>query len=140
METDTSNQAVQSELTLRGFHHLTAVTANGRGNHDFYTQTLGMRLVKKTVNQDDVSAYHLFYADGRGTPGSDITFFDWPARPARRGTSSIVRTGLRVAIADSLAWWANRLQTLGVSHQPIIDRGGGAVIDLEIPKASASVL
>ena len=82
METDTSNQAVQSELTLRGFHHLTAVTANARGNHDFYTQTLGMRLVKKTVNQDDVSAYHLFYADGRGTPGTDITFFDWPAPPA----------------------------------------------------------
>ena len=65
-------------MKLTGFHHLTAITANARGNHDFYTQTLGLRLVKKTVNQDDVSAYHLFYADGLGTPGTDITFFDWP--------------------------------------------------------------
>ena len=74
----------------------------------FYTGTLGMRLVKKTVNQDDVSAYHLFYADGKATPGTDITFFDWPAAPERRGTHSIAGTGFRVAGENSLDWWRGR--------------------------------
>ena len=69
---------------LTGVHHLTAVTAKASQNHDFYTQVLGLRMVKKTVNQDDVSAYHLFYADGDATPGTDITFFDWPVAPERR--------------------------------------------------------
>src|SRR5690348_6133633 len=83
-------------MQLTGFHHLTAVTADAPRNHEFYTRTLGLRLVKKTVNQDDVSAYHLFYADGLAAPGTDITFFDWPVPRERRGTNSIVRTGLRV--------------------------------------------
>ena len=83
-------------MQLTGIHHLTAITAGARHNHDFYTRTLGMRLVKKTVNQDDTSAYHLFYGDGEATPGSDITFFDWPAAPERLGTRSISRTALRV--------------------------------------------
>ena len=65
-------------MQLTGIHHLTAVTANPAANHAFYTGTLGLRLVKKTVNQDDVSAYHLFYADGLASPGTDMTFFDWP--------------------------------------------------------------
>ncbi len=65
-------------LQLTGIHHLTAITANAAENLRFYTQTLGLRLVKKTVNQDDTSAYHLFYADGLASPGSDLTFFDWP--------------------------------------------------------------
>ena len=85
-------------MQLTGFHHLTAVTADAPGNHDFYTRILGLRLVKKTVNQDDVSAYHLFYADGLARPGTDLTFFDWPVERERRGTHSIVRTGLRVKI------------------------------------------
>ena len=84
-------------MNLKGFHHLTAVTADAPGNHKFYTQTLGLRLVKKTVNQDDTSAYHLFYADGIGSPGTDITFFDWPVGPEKRGTHSVTRTGFRVA-------------------------------------------
>jgi len=83
-------------MKLHGIHHVTAVTADASANHDFYTRVLGMRLVKKTVNQDDVSAYHLFYADGAGTPGTDLTFFDWPVARETRGTNSIVRTGLRV--------------------------------------------
>src|SRR6266550_4132562 len=89
-------QARRSHMHLHGFHHLTAVSADARGNKAFYTGTLGLRLVKKTVNQDDVSAYHLFYADGKATPGTDITFFDWPMPRERRGASSIVRTGFRV--------------------------------------------
>src|SRR6195952_1903427 len=96
-------------MKLEGIHHLTAVTADAARNHRFYTQTLGMRLVKRTVNQDDVSAYHLFYADGIASPGSDITFFDWPTQRERRGTHSIVRTGLRVSTAGSLKFWSKRL-------------------------------
>ena len=92
-----------------GIHHLTAVTANARGNHHFYTQVLGLRLVKKTVNQDDVSAYHLFYADGEASPGSDITFFDWPVGPETRGTHSITRTGLRVRGEKAFSYWQERL-------------------------------
>lgn len=121
-------------MQLAGIHHLTAITANARGNRSFYTETLGLRLVKKTVNQDDVSAYHLFYADGEGTPGTDITFFDWPAAPERRGTHSIARTGFRVASADSLAYWADRLQKLGVAHGKVIERDGRPTMDLEDPE------
>ncbi len=67
---------------LTGIHHLTAVSADAPGNHAFYTKVLGMRLVKRTVNQDDTSAYHLFYGDGVASPGSDITFFEWPVPPS----------------------------------------------------------
>jgi glyoxalase family protein len=118
-------------MHLTGIHHLTAVTASASGNHAFYTETLGMRLVKKTVNQDDVSAYHLFYADGLASPGTDLTFFDWPVARERRGTNSIVRTGLRVAGRDSLRWWKQRLAANGVAHGEISERDGRAVLDLE---------
>ncbi|MBL9199586.1 MAG: ring-cleaving dioxygenase [Opitutaceae bacterium] len=121
-------------MQLTGFHHLTAVTADAARNHSFYTQTLGLRLVKKTVNQDDTSAYHLFYADGDASPGTDITFFDWPAPRERRGARSVVSTGLRVGGEASLAWWQTRLGTLGVKHAPITRRDGRAVLDLEDPE------
>ena len=80
-------------MQLHGIHHVTAITATAPANHRYYTQVLGMRLVKKTVNQDDVSAYHLFYADGLASPGTDLTFFDFPSPPERRGSDSIVCTG-----------------------------------------------
>ncbi|HEX8372049.1 MAG TPA: ring-cleaving dioxygenase [Chthoniobacterales bacterium] len=118
-------------MQLHGIHHLTAVTARASENHRFYTQVLGMRLVKKTVNQDDVSAYHLFYADGMATPGSDLTFFDWPAPRERRGTSSVVRTGLRVGSESSLAWWAEHLNAAKVTHSGIITRDERLTIDFE---------
>src|SRR3954466_6781373 len=95
----TSANAGQSErrpnMQLTGIHHLTAVTADAPRNHAFYTRTLGMRLAKKTVNQDDTSAYHLFYADGTATPGTDLMTLDWPVTPEQRGTRSISRTRLR---------------------------------------------
>ncbi len=112
-----------SDLQLCGIHHLTAVTADASGNHDFYTHVLGMRMVKKTVNQDDVSAYHLFYADGEASPGSDLTFFDWPVERERRGTNSIVRTALRVSGA-ALAYWDDRLTEFGVTHDPVQEADG----------------
>lgn len=118
-------------MQLTGFHHLTAVTADAPGNHAFYTQVLGLRLVKKTVNQDDVSAYHLFYADGLASPGTDITFFAWPVGRERRGTHSIVSTGLRVRTEASLRWWQQRLAEKHVEHQPIAERDGRLVLDFE---------
>lgn len=116
-------------MQLTGIHHLTAVSANVRENYRFYTQVLGMRLVKRTVNQDDVSAYHLFYADGAGTPGSDITFFDWPVGPEQRGTHSICNTALRVTGKASLEWWAERLSQQGVQHSGVLERDGRLIID-----------
>lgn len=118
-------------MQLTGFHHLTAITADASRNFAFYTQTLGLRLVKKTVNQDDVSAYHLFYADGQGSPGTDITFFDWPVPAERRGTHSIVRTGLRVDSEEVLAWWAKRFDQLGVKHAGIGMRDDRPTVDFE---------
>lgn len=118
-------------MDLTGFHHLTAVSASIRQNHRFYTRVMGMRLVKRSVNQDDVSAYHLFYADAKGTPGSDLTFFDWNAPAEQRGTRSITRTALRVAGDDTLAWWAAHLQAEGVTAAPIVERDGRMVLDFE---------
>ena len=110
-------------MQLRGLHHLTAISADARGNHAFYTGVMGMRLVKKTVNQDDTSAYHLFYADAEGRPGTDLTFFDWPTAPERRGTGSVVRTGLRVAGAQCLDWWRSYLADKGVACAPVTEDG-----------------
>ncbi|MBM3521044.1 MAG: ring-cleaving dioxygenase, partial [Alphaproteobacteria bacterium] len=118
-------------MQLNGFHHLTAVTADAPGNHRFFADTLGLRLVKKTVNQDDTSAYHLFYADGLGSPGTDITFFDWPVGPETRGTHSISRTGLRVGSETSLEFWRQRLAERGVRHDKIADRDGRPSLDFE---------
>src|SRR5664280_1149316 len=92
-------------MQLTGIHHLTAISAKPRENLAFYTGVLGMRLVKKTVNQDDVSAYHLFYADGKANPGSDITFFDFPTQREQRGNNTITRTGFRVDGEATLEWW-----------------------------------
>ena len=117
---------------ILGIHHVTAVTANARENHQFYTHVLGMRLVKKTVNQDDVSAYHLFYADAQGSPGSDLTFFDWAYTPRQRhGNNSISGIGLRVGGEASLRWWIARFDQLKIVHSPILERGGRAVVDFQ---------
>lgn len=118
-------------MQLKGIHHLTAITADASGNHAFYTRVLGMRLVKKTVNQDDVSAYHLFYADRNATPGSDLTFFDWPVARERRGTQAIIRTALRVAGEESLKWWNERLKEHRVTQQPILERDGRLTLEFE---------
>src|SRR5439155_8381466 len=105
------------EMKLNGLHHVTAITARARQNVDFYTNVLGLRLVKKTVNQDDVSAYHLFYGDEIGRPGTEVTFFDWPmAGQARPGYPSIAPIALAVPSADSVSWWQGRFQELGVEN------------------------
>jgi glyoxalase family protein len=118
-------------MDLHGIHHLTAVSASIRENFRFYTTVLGMRLVKRSVNQDDVTAYHLFYADAVGTPGTDLTFFDWNVPRERRGTRSITRTHLRVEGEASLRYWAERLDALGVAHDPVESRGGRLTLPFE---------
>ena len=124
-------------MELGGLHHLTAVTTDARQNVDFYTRVLGMRLVKKTVNQDDVSAYHLFYADELGSPGTDITFFDWPqlrVAKNRPGAGEVSTTELRVHDRTALEWWADRLQESGISHGGIQDNAGRLQLDFEDPE------
>jgi glyoxalase family protein len=121
-------------MDLTGIHHLTAVSAKIRDNHHFYTGTVGMRLVKRSVNQDDVSAYHLFYADAKGSPGTDLTFFDWPVKPERRGTHSIVRTHLRVNGAETLRWWTEHLRARGVTAGEVEERDGRLTLDFEDPE------
>lgn len=101
-------------MQLTGIHHITAVTAKIARNVEFYTNVLGLRMVKKSVNQDDVSAYHLFYADKLGSPGTDMTFFDWPhIGPNRRGVDSISGTAFRVSSSAALEFWAERLSERG---------------------------
>jgi glyoxalase family protein len=121
-------------MDLTGIHHLTAVSADIRENHHFYTQVLGMRLVKRSVNQDDVSAYHLFYADAVGTPGTDLTFFDWSMPRERRGTHSITRTSLRVHGGDALLWWREHLLAQGVPAGELTERDGRLTLDFEDPE------
>src|SRR4029079_10305638 len=118
-------------MDLTGIHHLTAVSADISGHHRFYTETMGMRLVKRSVNQDDTSAYHLFYADAQATPGTDLTFFDWPVPPERRGTRATPRTHLRVAGAETLEWWARHLREQGVTTGAVAERDGRLTLDLE---------
>lgn len=121
-------------MQLTGIHHLTAITADAPANKRFYTDTLGLRLVKKTVNQDDTRAYHLFYADGEATPGTDLTFFDWPVPAERRGTHSISRTGLRVSGENSLNYWAARLADAGLNIGKLATIDGRASLDLQDPE------
>ena len=121
-------------MQLHGIHHLTAVSSSIRENLRFYTGSLGMRLVKRSVNQDDVSAYHLFYADAKGTPGTDLTFFDWNMQPEKRGTNSVIRTSLRVNGRETLDWWVGRFAELGISNGGVIERDNRLTIDFDDPE------
>jgi glyoxalase family protein len=128
-------------MELGGIHHVTAVTGDASRNVAFYTQALGMRLVKKTVNQDDVSAYHLFYADGAGSPGTDMTFFDWPqAGPTRPGVGTTTTTALRVPSRAALDWWAARLDAYGVPHSGVTVFYGRARIAFADPEGQPLAL
>jgi glyoxalase family protein len=102
-------------VRLEGIHHITAITGDAPRNVDFYARLLGLRLVKKTVNQDDPTVYHLFYADEVGSPGSDITFFEYPgARRGRAGAGMVHRIVWRVASEEALDFWEQRLRSEGV--------------------------
>jgi glyoxalase family protein len=102
-------------MKLEGIHHITAITENAQRNVDFYSGVLGLRLVKKTVNQDAPTVYHLFFADEAGDAGSDLTFFEYPGAPlGRAGAGMVHRIVWRVASADALSFWAERLAGAGV--------------------------
>ncbi|HEX7069501.1 MAG TPA: ring-cleaving dioxygenase [Rhodothermales bacterium] len=121
-------------MQLTGLHHVTAVSADVRSNYRFYTGTMGMRLVKRSVNQDDVSAYHLFYADAAGSPGTDLTFFDWDVPRERRGVRSFARTYLRVHGYDALSYWAERLTASGVPNSGVFERDARLTLEFEDPE------
>jgi len=109
-------------MKLEGIHHITAITGDAQGNLDFYARVLGLRLVKRTVNQDDPSVYHLFYADEKGSPGADLTFFEYPgAAPGRAGDGMAYRISWRVGAPEAIEFWADRLAGEGVD----VARDGG---------------
>jgi glyoxalase family protein len=105
-------------MRFEGIHHITCITADAPGNVDFYVRVLGLRLVKKSVNQDDPTVYHLFYADEKGSAGSDLTFFEYPqAHPGRAGRGMVHRIVFRVASEDAIDFWADRLAAEGVTTE-----------------------
>ncbi len=116
-------------MELTGIHHVSALTAQAARNVDFYTRVLGMRLVKKTVNQDNTASYHLFYGDQVGNPGTELTFFDIPqAARTLPGTNSISRVALRVPDQAALRFWQERLRDLGVEQEAMTTHAGRAVL------------
>jgi glyoxalase family protein len=138
-------------MRLEGIHHITAITGDAPRNVRFYVGVLGLRLVKKTVNQDDPTVYHLFYGDDEGSPGMDLTFFEYPgARPGRAGDGMVWLVSWRVGSPSSLDWWAERLAGEGVAaersgdvlrfsdpeglaHELVVDSSGDAPLRASAP-------
>src|SRR4051812_10944693 len=117
-------------MKLEGIHHITAITADGPRNVDFYARVLGLRMVKQTVNQDDPTAYHLFFADERGSAGADLTFFEYPgARRGEAGPGMVYRIVYRVGSPESIGFWADRLGGEGVATEHV--DGGLRFADFE---------
>jgi glyoxalase family protein len=107
-------------MQLEGIHHITAITGDAPGNVEFYAGVLGLRLVKKTVNQDDPTIYHLFYADEKGSAGADLTFFEYPgAAPGRAGAGMVHRITWRVDSATAIDFWEERLGAEGVATERV---------------------
>jgi glyoxalase family protein len=110
---------------LKGVHHVTAITSSAEKNYEFFTEILGMRLVKKTVNQDDIQTYHLFFADDVGSAGTDMTFFDFPGIPKGvHGTNEISKTSFRVPTDAAIEYWLKRFDRLDVKHTGIKEQFG----------------
>jgi glyoxalase family protein len=118
---------------MSGIHHVTAIAGNPLRNFDFYTRTLGLRFVKKTVNFDDPGTYHFYYGDETGAPGTILTFFPWEhAAAGRGGVGQTQQTAFRVP-ASSLGYWTHRFAEKGVAHQPIEHRFGESVLSFTDP-------
>lgn len=119
-------------MQLKGIHHVTAITSSAEKIYDFFTNILGLRLVKKTVNQDDIDTYHLFFADDLGSPGTDMTFFDFKGiSKAVHGNNEINRTGFRVANDKSLEYWLKRFNHYKVKHSEIKTIFNKKIIEFE---------
>jgi glyoxalase family protein len=113
----------EDTMRLEGIHHITMITGDAPGNVDFYTRVLGLRMVAKTVNQDDPTVYHLFYADEQGSPGTEMTFFEYPgARPGRAGAGMVHTLISRVGSEAALDFWADRLAAEGIATERDGDR------------------
>src|ERR1700716_1257979 len=118
---------------VNGLHHITAIAGPAQENLDFYAGVLGMRLVKRSVNQDDPGTYHLFYADAEGHPGTDLTFFPWADMPrGRMGSGLSVEVQLAVP-SGSLGYWSDRLATYGVTAKALETRFGEAALPFQDP-------
>ncbi|WP_338471561.1 ring-cleaving dioxygenase [Niallia sp. XMNu-256] len=110
---------------LKGLHHVTAITSSAEKIYDFFTYVLGMRLVKKTVNQDDINTYHLYFTDDVGSPGTDMTFFDFPGIPKGvHGTNEISKTSFRVPTDEALEYWVKRFDKYEIKHTGIKEQFG----------------
>lgn len=128
-------------MVIKGLHHVSALTAKAPDNYDFYTKLLGMRLVKKTVNQDDTSVYHLFYGDERGNPGTELTFFELPmAGRGREGVGSISASSLRVASDKALQYWVERFRRHNIEHDPVVERAGRNTLAFRDPEGQRLLL
>ncbi len=118
---------------ILGLHHVTAMTSSAEKIYHFFTDILGLRLIKKTVNQDDIETYHLFFADDAGSPGTDMTFFDFPGLPkGTKGTNTISRTSFRVKDDAALDYWVSRFNEYAIDHGEIQERFGKKYLDLKI--------
>lgn len=128
----TKRGLIMTASTLLGIHHVTAMTNSAERNYRFFTEVLGMRLVKKTVNQDDIHTYHTFFADDQGNAGTDMTFFDFPDNPKGiRGTNAITRIGFRVPNDAALDYYLERFAQYGVKNDGIIDLFGHKALPFE---------
>lgn len=120
------------DTEIRGIHHVTAMTSSAEKIYRFFTDTLGLRLIKKTVNQDDIETYHLFFADDLGSAGTDMTFFDFPGIPkGTKGTNTISRTSFRVKSDASLAYWIERFNENNIDHGEIQERFGKKYLEFK---------
>ncbi|WP_284139382.1 ring-cleaving dioxygenase [Virgibacillus sp. LDC-1] len=128
-------------MQLTGIHHISSLTANAEQNLHFYTNILGLRLVKKTVNQDNTSNYHLFYGDEKGSPGTELTFFEIPNLAVNHpGTNSISNISLRVASNKALTFWKNRFEQFNVDHDEITNQFHNAVLSFRDPEGHRMTL
>ncbi len=126
---------------LTGIHHVSAITADAQGTVDFYTQALGMRIIKKSVNQDDVSVYHLFFSDAVGNAGTDLTFFEIPNSGRNHpGSGEITEIAFRVPTDDGLGFWKTRFEQLGIDHEGIHERFGRSVLPFRDPEGQRLAL
>ena len=128
-------------MELKGLHHVSAITAKAGNNFEFYTKVLGMRLIKKTVNQDDIRVYHLFYGDQIGSPGTELTFFEIPkAARTHEGNNSISEISLRVREDEALGYWKKRFVEFNVEHDEISSRFERKVLSFKDPEGQRLLL
>ena len=116
---------------VTGIHHVTCISGDAQENLDFYSNALGMRMVKRSVNQDSPDTYHLFYADAKANPGTDITFFDWPVEREVRGSRTVTRTAFRVSGEKTLGFWRDRLRAQNVAAGDVAEHDGRLTLEFE---------